>query len=106
MEALYRELLKRLGTRAVRNASGAFNGRQFALSYQLTQFGVSVYPPVRFRMAWFLISAKRLIGFRMSNALAPVVRALRTTAARMIGGSGSPAPGRQNAPTAGHGEPL
>ena len=34
--ALYQDLVKRIGTQAVRNASGAFNARQFGLSYQLS----------------------------------------------------------------------
>lgn len=102
--ALYQDLLKRLGTQAVRNASGAFNDRQFELSYQLSNFGVSVYPPVRFRMAWFLIFTKRLLGFRMSSALAPAVRKLRSTVAQILGGPRLPTPIRQRAPTTGHGE--
>ncbi len=102
--ALYQDLLKRLGTLAVRYASGAFNDRQFELSYRLSSFGVSVYPPVRFRMAWFLIVTKRLLGFQISSALALAVRRLRSIVTQILGGASFRTPSTQKAPITGHGE--
>jgi glycosyltransferase involved in cell wall biosynthesis len=76
-QQLHGRLLSHLGLQAVGQASHAFSDKEVALSEQLAEFALSIYPEVKKSLPWAIFTCKRLIGVELSSCLAPVIRRIR-----------------------------
>ena len=66
---LHREMLWSLGCDAIGCASAAFNDDEMELSYQLSEFALSVCPDVKLSWSWTKLACKRQMGLRVWRAL-------------------------------------
>jgi len=76
-EHVGRMLYQRLSELAVGRASAAFNDGEMDESEQLSEFAVSVWPPIKSSPAWLKLAVKRWVGVRTWRAVRPATAAIR-----------------------------
>lgn len=70
-------LVRPLARDAINCASSAFNDRKLDLLQRLSEFAVEADAGVKKTLPWFVLSAKRRLGYRVASALTPTMGALR-----------------------------
>ncbi len=83
----HRRMVRSLSYDAVGCASGAFNGGDRAVSDQLAQFALLLFPEIKKTWCWTKFICKRRLGLRAWQAVQPMIHGLRQMG--MIGNAGT-----------------